>query len=138
MVVFKFDCPTMATVNGDGKISILDIRQGPSGLSLVNQMRDTLNPGKGQEKKLPTLLLYDEKGLTLFEDITYLDEYYLTNAEIEVLERYADQIVEQIQAGSMVVELGSGYDVPAVIELEALQRETWSHRSSCVEFCIVC
>ena len=46
-------------------------------------MRKMLNPGKGKERKMPTLLLYDEQGLKLFEDITYLDEYYLTNAEIE-------------------------------------------------------
>ena len=89
-------------------MSILDIRQGHFNLSIVDQMRDMLNPAPGQEKKLPTLLLYDEKGLRLFEDITYLDEYYLTNAEIEVLEAYADQIAENVQAESMVVELGSG------------------------------
>ena len=40
--------------------------------------------------------------------ITYLDEYYLTNAEIEVLRSYARNIAEAIPSGSMVVELGSG------------------------------
>lgn len=62
---------------------------------------------------MPTLLLYDEQGLKLFEDITYLDEYYLTNAEIEVLEKHADEIAKYVQHGSQVVELGSGYDRPA-------------------------
>lgn len=42
------------------------------------------------------------------EQITYLDEYYLTNAEIDVLERSADSIANAIPSGSMVVELGSG------------------------------
>ena len=54
------------------------------------------------------MLLYDEAGLRLFEEITYLDEYYLTNAEIEVLETFADQIAERVRPGSVVVELGSG------------------------------
>jgi L-histidine Nalpha-methyltransferase / hercynylcysteine S-oxide synthase len=49
-----------------------------------------------------------EAGLKLFEDITYLDEYYLTNAEIEVLEKHARDIAERIPGGSRLVELGSG------------------------------
>jgi hypothetical protein len=32
----------------------------------------------------------------------------LTNAEIEVLEKYADSIAERIPSGSIIVELGSG------------------------------
>lgn len=58
------------------------------------------------------MLLYDEAGLKLFEQITYLDEYYLTNAEIEVLERHADAIAERIPLDALVVELGSGYAAP--------------------------
>ncbi len=30
-----------------------------------------------------------EAGLKIFEEITFLDEYYLTNAEIQALERHA-------------------------------------------------
>jgi uncharacterized SAM-dependent methyltransferase len=84
-----------------------------------------LKPEVGQ-KKLPTLLLYDERGLQLFEEvslkssgdlhnfqanrkqITYLEEYYLTNAEISVLQTSSDNIAKAIPSGSMVVELGSG------------------------------
>lgn len=40
--------------------------------------------------------------------ITYLDEYYLTNDEIKVLEDSASSIVERIPEGAMVIELGSG------------------------------
>ena len=70
----------MAFQNGHSDMSIIDIRQGGFGTSLVDEIREKLNPGGGQERKLPTLLLYDEKGLQLFEEITYLEEYYLTNA----------------------------------------------------------
>jgi len=60
---------------------------------------------------LPTLLLYDEPGLQLFEKITYLDEYYLTNAEISVLKHKSDEIVRRLglSDGGIVVELGSGF-----------------------------
>jgi uncharacterized SAM-dependent methyltransferase len=99
----------MALQNGDNNVSIIDIRRSGLDFDLVDEIRQKFNPGKGQERRLPTLLLYDEQGLKLFEDITYLDEYYLTNAEIEVLENHADGIAQQIRAGSLVVELGSGY-----------------------------
>lgn len=50
-----------------------------------------------------------ERGLKLFEQITYLKDYYLTNAEIEVLETQADKIAQRIPQGCRLVELGSGY-----------------------------
>jgi uncharacterized SAM-dependent methyltransferase len=42
------------------------------------------------------------------KQITYLEEYYLTNAEIDVLQTSSDSIAKAIPTGSMVVELGSG------------------------------
>jgi uncharacterized SAM-dependent methyltransferase len=88
--------------------SIIDIRREIDERSILDDIKQGLRPKTGREKTLPTLLLYDEAGLRLFEKITYLDEYYLTNAEIEVLEKYADHIAERIQPNSIVVELGSG------------------------------
>ena len=98
----------MALENSRSNMSIVDIRQGGFDISLVNQIRQNLNPGKGQERRMPTLLLYDEKGLKLYEKITYLEEYYLTNAEIETLNTHAEAIARLIQPGSQVIELGSG------------------------------
>jgi hypothetical protein len=37
-----------------------------------------------------------------------LDEYYLTNAEIDVLTTWGSEMAKNIQSGTMVVELGSG------------------------------
>ena len=90
-------------------VSIIDIRRNEISFSTIDEMNAKLRPAPGQEKSLPTMLLYDEQGLKLFEDITYLEEYYLTNAEINVLERYADNITKSIRTGSRLVELGSGY-----------------------------
>ena len=92
-----------------GDVSIIDIRRSEVHFSILDEMHSKLHPAPGQEKSMPTMLLYDEQGLKLFEDITYLEEYYLTNAEIEVLQRYADRIADRIHAGSQLVELGSGY-----------------------------
>ena len=89
--------------------NIIDIRRGEVGISLLDELHRGLHVAPGEEKRLPTLLLYDEAGLLLFEKITYLEEYYLTNAEIGILENYSDQIAERIEPDSYVVELGSGY-----------------------------
>jgi uncharacterized SAM-dependent methyltransferase len=107
------------------KIDIIDIRHDMVEFNLKADILKSLKPEVGP-KKLPTLLLYDERGLQLFEEvslklsgdlhnfqanrkqITYLEEYYLTNAEINVLQTSSDNIAKAIPSGSMVVELGSG------------------------------
>lgn len=91
--------------------NIQDIRRDQAGISLLDDLRTSLRPHDGGEKSLPTLLLYDEQGLKLFEDITYLDEYYLTNAEIEVLENNAAAIADLVPGDCDVLELGSGYEL---------------------------
>ena len=91
--------------------NIEDIRRDQSGISLLDDIRSGLRPRDGGEKRLPTLLLYDKRGLKLFEDITYLDQYYLTNAEIQLLESHATDIAALIPDESDILELGSGYEL---------------------------
>ncbi|KAF2690520.1 hypothetical protein K458DRAFT_413301 [Lentithecium fluviatile CBS 122367] len=105
-----------------GATEIIDIRIRETDFDILQDIKKGLRPKNGDEKTLPTLLLYDEAGLRLFEKITYLEEYYLTNAEIEVLEAYADRIAEKIQPGSVLVELGSGNLRKVNILLQAIER----------------
>lgn len=49
-------------------MDIIDIRGDTEEIDLKNEVPKLLNPEKGI-KKLPTLLLYDERGLQLFEDV---------------------------------------------------------------------
>ena len=81
---------------------------------------------------MPTMLLYNEAGLKLFEDITYLEEYYLTNAEIEVLNHHADRIADRIGTGSQLIELGSGYGIRPFLRPPAL----WSPCPTSLSVCI--
>lgn len=53
-------------------------------------------------------LLADRESI----QITYLDEYYLTNDEIEILQAFSAVIASKIPDGSMVIELGSGCGHP--------------------------
>lgn len=99
----------MMLTNGHTDVSIIDIHRDGLNVSLLDEIRTNINPSDEGEKRIPTLLLYDEEGLRLFEDITYLEEYYPTNAEIEILTNHANVIASRIPAGTMVVELGSGY-----------------------------
>ncbi|KAL8669098.1 MAG: hypothetical protein Q9168_006300 [Polycauliona sp. 1 TL-2023] len=101
--------------------NIEDIRRDQSGISLLDEIRSGLRPQDGGEKRLPTLLLYDKRGLKLFEDITYLDQYYLTNAEIQLLESHATDIAALIPHESDILELGSGNLRKVQILLDALE-----------------
>ncbi|KAJ9235084.1 hypothetical protein DTO207G8_8919 [Paecilomyces variotii] len=89
-------------------IDIIDIRQEELELSLGKEIVRGLNPQDGRPRSLPTILLYDTEGLKLFEQITYLEDYYLTNAEIEVLLTHARSIVDRIPDNAQLIELGSG------------------------------
>ena len=95
--------------NGSGKgvPQIIDIRSDTASFELKKGILSGLSAGTG-EKTLPTLLLYDDEGLRLFEEITYLEQYYLTGQEIAILEEYADRIADRIPDGAQIVELGSG------------------------------
>ncbi|KAK2616840.1 Ergothioneine biosynthesis protein 1 [Conoideocrella luteorostrata] len=89
-------------------LDIIDIRSNKVDFNLKDEIASHFNPPDGGPRRLPTLLLYDEKGLQLFEDITYLDEYYLTGYEIELLEKYSVEIAAKVPDGAMLIELGSG------------------------------
>ncbi|KAJ7630942.1 DUF323 domain-containing protein [Roridomyces roridus] len=67
-------------------------------------------------KHLPTMLLYDERGLRLYDAITtHVPEYYLFGAEEEILMNKGDQIAAAMHQGTgglfsneVVLELGAG------------------------------
>src|SRR5437763_3862311 len=65
---------------------------------------------------------YDELGSQLFEAICLLPEYYLTRAENEILQRYADEIVVSVDVQKTLVEMGSGSASKTRLIIEALLR----------------
>lgn len=105
-------------------IDIIDIRQEELELSLGKEIVRGLNPQDGRPRSLPTILLYDTEGLKLFEQITYLEDYYLTNAEIEVLLTHARSIVERIPDNAQLIELGSGCVILETYGLDARRVDT--------------
>jgi L-histidine N-alpha-methyltransferase len=60
-------------------------------------------------KKIPSKYFYDHYGSILFQKITELPEYYLTNSEFEIFEDYKDEIANVMKGTYFnVVELGPG------------------------------
>jgi len=59
-------------------------------------------------KEIPSKFFYDERGSELFDQITRLDEYYLTRTEIGILTDNIGEIVSCIGRDSMLIEYGSG------------------------------
>ena len=51
---------------------------------------------------------YDQRGSTLFEEITRLPEYYPTRTEAAIMQRHAAEIAQAVGPGRTVVELGAG------------------------------
>jgi L-histidine N-alpha-methyltransferase len=76
-----------------------------------------------QPKRFLPKYFYDELGSQLFEAICLLPEYYLTRAENEILERYANEIVATVGSPTTLIEMGSGSASKTRLLIEALLRK---------------
>ncbi|GIX01033.1 MAG: dimethylhistidine N-methyltransferase [Pirellulaceae bacterium] len=74
-------------------------------------LEDVLDGLRQKPKRLASKYFYDHRGSQLFDAICGLDEYYLTRAESEIMETYADEMAIQIGRRVMLVEYGSGSSV---------------------------
>ncbi len=83
--------------------------------SMAREIREGL---LSSPKSLPSKYFYDERGSRLFERITELPEYYLTRAELALLERDADEIA-RLTGFEELVELGSGAAKKTRVLIEA-------------------
>ena len=90
-------------------LPILDIRREKLKLSLQNEIREMVDVKERECMQVPWELFWDAKGLQIFEEMTYLDDYYPTNTELSILQDSADQLACSFQEGAIIVELGSGY-----------------------------
>jgi dimethylhistidine N-methyltransferase len=79
-------------------------------------------------KTLSPWLFYDREGSRLFEEITELDEYYVTRTERGIFETYADEIVASAAGDQSltVLELGAGTATKTGILLAAAVRRQGS------------
>ena len=76
-----------------------------------------------QPKRFLPKYFYDQLGSQLFEAICLLPEYYLTRAENEILDHYADEIVSLLDGNTTLLEMGSGSASKTRLLIEALLRK---------------
>jgi dimethylhistidine N-methyltransferase len=71
--------------------------------------RDVRRGLSRQPKALSSAWFYDERGSRLFEEITRLDEYYLTGCEREILQAHANDIARPLgRERFRILEIGVG------------------------------
>lgn len=75
-----------------------------------------------EQKALSPKFFYDDRGSQLFERITQLPEYYLTPAELAIMERHVGEMAELVGPQASLIEFGSGSSTKTRILLEHLDR----------------
>jgi L-histidine Nalpha-methyltransferase len=77
---------------------------------------------RSPQKELPCKLFYDRTGSDLFEQITALDEYYPTRAELRILRSSAGEIAARLGPNCLLIEYGSGSSTKTRLLLDQLQQ----------------
>jgi dimethylhistidine N-methyltransferase len=72
-------------------------------------------------KGLPAKYFYDDSGSALFERICELPEYYLTRAELQVMERHVGEMAALLGPGCELIEFGCGSGRKTRLLVEALR-----------------
>ncbi|WP_339625996.1 L-histidine N(alpha)-methyltransferase [uncultured Winogradskyella sp.] len=72
--------------------------------------QDVLSGLTAKNKYLSSKYFYDDNGSRIFQEIMNMPEYYLTNAEFEILSMQAKQIIDALGFSTPfnIVELGAG------------------------------
>jgi len=86
--------------NNTEDITIPDCSEG-----MLNEIIQSLSKS---QKELSCKFFYDERGSMLFEQISELEEYYLTRTEISILNNNIRHISDAVGKEALILELGSG------------------------------
>ncbi len=87
--------------------------------SVLDEILAGLSAG---QKTLPAKLFYDEAGCALFNRITRLPEYYVTRAEMALLDLHAAEIAAHAPPGAALVEYGASDEAKGAALLDAGSR----------------
>ena len=89
--------------------SVIDI--GGSNISYTTREAVLAGLSGGQRKDrafMPTSLLYNDKGMDIWEQVTHHGGYYQVTDEIQLLEQHGQDIARQISAGTVLLDIGCG------------------------------
>lgn len=111
---------TPAVPKSEDKLVIHNLVKRDPRAGLAEDVRRGLST---EPKRFLPKYFYDELGSQLFEAICLLPEYYLTRAENEILELYADEIVSSLDGNTTLLEMGSGSASKTRLIIEAILRK---------------
>lgn len=94
----------------------------PAGQRLAAFARDVRAGLLRQPKTLSCCYFYDQEGSALFEEICTLPQYYLPQAEREILQAHAAEIVAPFPDTLALIELGSGNAAKTCLLIDAILR----------------
>lgn len=91
----------------------------------VQFLTETLAGLEASPKFMHAKYFYDERGDAIFQQIMEMDEYYLTNAEMDVFSNQSRHIADLIKGNSPfdLIELGAGDATKSIHLLRALVKE---------------
>ena len=85
-------------------------------------LNHTLKGLSQKNKKLNPKWLYDHEGSKIFEQITKLDEYYVTRTEIDILKNNQKEISDCIGEEATIIEPGAGASEKIKILFKSLKK----------------
>jgi len=103
--------PDVSLLHPQGKETLIqDIKQDQqvehSKSSLQDQILEGLNDPFSPS--IPSILLWDDIGLKLFETLALTPHYAPFHSELSILNHHVDDIIAIIPSGSLLIELGCG------------------------------
>ncbi|MEL4307919.1 L-histidine N(alpha)-methyltransferase [Joostella sp. CR20] len=96
---------------------------------ILNSFKEDVYRGlTSQPKKLPSKYFYDKKGDKIFQQIMSMPEYYLTNAELEIIQQNTQEIAKLFNSenGFDLIELGAGDGKKTKVLLRYLQQQNYN------------
>ena len=85
-------------------------------------LADAIDGLSRTDKSLPSKYFYDEEGSRLFDEITRLEEYYLTRTEESIMRRCGREIANALGPEVLLIEYGSGSSAKTRILLDRMQK----------------
>src|SRR6267378_5961496 len=92
-----------------------------SGPESADFLADVIAGLSSNPRTIPSKYFYDERGAALFQKICELAEYYVTRAEIDILDRHRADIASQIGPSVELIGLGTGAGTKTRNLIEALE-----------------
>ena len=88
---------------------------------MADELADIITGLRQPQKMISPKYFYDETGSKLFDDITQLPEYYLTDTELGIMDTHIDEMAELIGPQASLIEFGAGSSMKTRMLLEHMR-----------------